>query len=152
MPVCLVTEEEITFSLVWICLLGQPEEKGENLENAIDSHGQMRFFDELGREWRYYVAQITLRYWRTERALNTRYVVFRWRITRLSVTSAEDWKLERILRIVLKEKGRSLMALWIISESLDTATLSVECRVATDRGFAPPSTRFHFLVICSNMI
>ncbi|XP_032688309.1 serine proteinase stubble-like isoform X6 [Odontomachus brunneus] len=28
--------------------LGQPEEKGENLENAIDSHGQMRFFDELG--------------------------------------------------------------------------------------------------------
>jgi len=26
---------------------GQPE-KEENIENAIDSHGQMRFFDELG--------------------------------------------------------------------------------------------------------
>lgn len=30
-----------------IFFLGQPE-KEENIENAIDSHGQMRFFDELG--------------------------------------------------------------------------------------------------------
>jgi hypothetical protein len=32
-----------------MCLSVLPE-KDENLENAIDSHGQMRFFDELGRK------------------------------------------------------------------------------------------------------
>jgi len=35
--------------------LGQPK-KEENIENAIDSHGQMRFFDELECKHYYYYA------------------------------------------------------------------------------------------------